>query len=175
MGYPYITVVMDYGLLDPEFDNVGYIGNIYGLAVGMAVVSSNRRARTHRRLLRRVRDRVGNYSLDTVPVTGSLLFAASVRRLTVSRAAVFCLCMLIECNNCLRFAVCRALRFLQRLRVDFVMATGGDTPAEARSAITFGVTLEVPWNAPEAYVQLHSDHVFDLEKTVVQSMTWLQN
>ena len=43
------------------------------------------------------------------------------------------------------------------------MATGGDTPAEARSRITFGVTLEVPWNTPEAYVQLHSDGVFDLD------------
>ena len=38
--------------------------------------------------------------------------------------------------------------------MDFVMATDGDAPAEARSGITFGVTLEVPWNAPEAYVQL---------------------
>ena len=43
------------------------------------------------------------------------------------------------------------------------MATGGDTPAEARSGITFGVTLDVPWNAPEVYVQLHSDGVFDLD------------
>ena len=43
------------------------------------------------------------------------------------------------------------------------MTTDGDTPAEARSGITFGVTLEVPWNAPEAYVQLHSDGVFDLD------------
>ena len=34
---------------------------------------------------------------------------------------------------------------------------------KARSGITFGVTLEVPWNAPEAYVQLHSDGVFDLD------------
>ena len=43
------------------------------------------------------------------------------------------------------------------------MATGGETPAEARYGITFGVTLEVPWNAPEAYVQLHSEGVFDLD------------
>ena len=104
----------------------------------------------------------GSSSLDTVPVTGSLRFAASVRRLIVSQAAGFRWCVLIECNNCLRLTVCRALRFLQRLRVDFVMATGGDTPAEARSGITFGVTLEVPWNALEACVQLHSDGVFDL-------------
>ena len=54
----------------------------------------------------------------------------------------------------------------QRLRVDFVMATGSDTPAGARSGITFDVMLEVPWNAPEAYVQLHSEGVFEIEKTV---------
>ena len=42
--------------------------------------------------------------------------------------------------------------------VDFVMATDGD----ARSGITFGVILEVPWNAPEAYVQLDSVGVVDL-------------
>ena len=46
------------------------------------------------------------------------------------------------------------------------MATGSDTPAEAQSGISFNVTLEVPWNVPENYVQLHSDGVFDLEKTV---------
>ena len=108
----------------------------------------------------------GSSSLDTAPVTGSLLYAAAVCRLTGSRAAVFCLCVLIECSDCLRLAVCRVLRFLQRLRVNFVMATGSDTPAEARSGVTFDVTLEVPWNAPEAYVQLNSDGVFDLEKTV---------
>ena len=43
------------------------------------------------------------------------------------------------------------------------MATDGDAPAEARSGITFSVTLEVPWNAPEAYVQLDSDGVVDLD------------
>ena len=34
---------------------------------------------------------------------------------------------------------------------------------EARSVITFGVTLEVPWNAPEAYIQLGSVGVVDLD------------
>ena len=105
-------------------------------------------------------------SLDTAPVTRSLLFAAPERHLTVSQAAVFRLCGLIECNDCFRIAVCQALRFLQRLRVGFVMATGSDTPAGAQSGVTFDVTLEVPRNAPEAYVQLHSEGVFELEKTV---------
>ena len=42
-------------------------------------------------------------------------------------------------------------------------AIDGDGPAEARSGITFGVTLEVPWNVLEAYVHLHSDVVVDLD------------
>ena len=60
--------------------------------------------------------------------------------------------MLIECNDCFQIAVCRALQFLRHLRVAFVMTIDRDTPAGARSGITFDVTLEVPWNAPEAYV-----------------------
>ena len=105
-------------------------------------------------------------SLDTAPVTRSLLFATPIRHLTVSQAAGFRLCVLIECNNCFRVAVCQALRFPQRLRVDFVMATGSDTPAGARSGMTFDVTFEVPWNTPKTYIQLHSEGVFELEKTV---------
>ena len=42
------------------------------------------------------------------------------------------------------------------------MAAGGGTPEDARSDVTFGVTLDVPWNAPEAYVQLDSVGLFDL-------------
>ena len=42
------------------------------------------------------------------------------------------------------------------------MAAGGGTPEDARSGVTFGVTLDVPWNAPEAYVQLDSVGLFDL-------------
>ena len=36
------------------------------------------------------------------------------------------------------------------------------TPTDARSGVTFDVELEVPWNAPEAYIQLDSDSVYDL-------------
>ena len=46
------------------------------------------------------------------------------------------------------------------------MEAGSDTPVGARSGFTFEVTLDVPWNAVEAYVQLHSEGVFELEKTV---------
>ena len=43
----------------------------------------------------------------------SLLFAASVCRLAVYCAAGFRWCVLIVCSDCLRFAACRAFRFLQ--------------------------------------------------------------
>ena len=105
---------------------------------------------------------VESSSLDTAPVTGSLLFSTPVCRL----AAVFRLFVLIECNDCFRIAVCRALRFIQHLRVAFVMVMDRDMPAGARSGITFDVTLDVPWNAPEAFVQLHLEGVFELEKTI---------
>ena len=92
----------------------------------------------------------GSSSLDTAPVIGSLLFNAHVCRLSLLCRC----CVLISCSDCIRLAVCRV--FLQRVSVDFVMAT-------RRSGITFDVTLEVPWNAPDAYVQLDSVGVVDLD------------
>ena len=52
-------------------------------------------------------------SIDTVPVTGSLLIAAAACRLTVCCAAGFCWGVLIKCSDCLRLALCRAFRFHQ--------------------------------------------------------------
>ena len=43
------------------------------------------------------------------------------------------------------------------------MATDSDAMAGAQSGITFDVMLDVPWNAPEAIVHLHSDGVVDLD------------
>ena len=43
------------------------------------------------------------------------------------------------------------------------MATDNDATAGARPGITFDVTLDVPWNAPEAVVHLHSDGVVVLD------------
>ena len=71
----------------------------------------------------------GSSSLDTAPVTGLFLFNAPVCRLTVYCAAGLPCCVLISCSDCIRLAVCRVL--LQRVSVDFVMATDGDVPAEA--------------------------------------------
>ena len=43
------------------------------------------------------------------------------------------------------------------------MATDSDAEVGGRPGITFDVTLDVPWNAPEAVVHLHSDGVVDLD------------
>ena len=40
-----------------------------------------------------------------------------------------------------------------------------DSPADGRSGVDFNVELQVPWNAPEAYVNLDSNGVYEL-KTV---------
>ena len=36
----------------------------------------------------------------------------------------------------------------------------------ARSGVTFDVTIGIPWNAPEAHIQLNSTGVFDLESSI---------
>ena len=85
-------------------------------------------------------------SLDTTPVTGSLLFAAPVRRL----AAVFRLCVDRGFPDCC------------------LQSTSTSVYSTFESGFCDGdVTLEVPWNAPEAYVQLHSEGVFKLEATIL--------
>ena len=43
-----------------------------------------------------------------------------------------------------------------------MMATDSDAAAGGRSGISFDVMLDVPWNAPEAVVHLHSDGVVEL-------------
>ena len=42
------------------------------------------------------------------------------------------------------------------------MATDSAAAAGGRAGITFDVELVVPWDAPEAVVDLHSDGVMDL-------------
>ena len=103
----------------------------------------------------------GSSSLDIAPVTGSLLFNTPVCRLAVYCATGFSSCVLFGGCDSIWLAVFGL--FFQLVSVDFVMATDGDATAGARSGITFGVTLDVPWNAPEAIVHLHSDGVVDLD------------
>ena len=59
-------------------------------------------------------------------------------------------------TDCLLLGVFRVLRIALRLGLANGMATGGVTPADAL------VELEVPWNAPEVYIQLDSDGVYDV-------------
>ena len=93
-------------------------------------------------------------------MTGSLHFAAGDCRLAELLAAGLVLCVSWTSTDCL--SVFRALRIVLRRSSATGMATGGVTPADGRSGVTFDVELEVPWNAPEAYVQLDSDGVYDL-------------
>ena len=44
----------------------------------------------------------------------------------------------------------------------WIMATEGAALAENRAGITFGVELCVPWDAPEAVVDIHSEGVVNL-------------
>ena len=103
----------------------------------------------------------GSASVDTTPVTGSLHFAACDCRLT-DLLAVGLFCVLRDSADCLLLGVFRALRIVLRLGSAIGMATGVVMPADAQSGVTFDVELEVPWNAPEAYIQLDSEGVYDL-------------
>ena len=69
----------------------------------------------------------GSSSLDTTPVTGSLLFNAPVCRLAAYCAAGFSSCVLFSGCDCIRLAVFQL--FLRRVSGDFVMATDSDAPA----------------------------------------------
>ena len=53
--------------------------------------------------------------------------------------------------------------FFRQVGVTLVMPTDSAAATGGRAGITFGVELVVPWDAPEAVVDLHSDGVMDLE------------
>ena len=61
--------------------------------------------------------------------------------------------------------VCRVLRIVLQDYSRTEMVMGSDSPAEGRSGVDFNVELQVSWNAPEEYVNLDSDGVYEL-KTV---------
>ena len=46
--------------------------------------------------------------------------------------------------------------------MNWIMATDGAALVEGRAGIMFGVQLYVPWDAPEAVVDIHSDGVVNL-------------
>ena len=103
----------------------------------------------------------GSSSLDAAPVTGSLLFYAPVCCLAICCAAEFSSWVLFGGTYCIWLAG-RGL-FFRQVNVTLVMATDSVAAAGGRAGITFGVELVVPWDAPEAVVDLHPDGVMDLE------------
>ena len=100
-------------------------------------------------------------SLDATPVTGSLLFYAPVCCLDVCCTADFSLWVFFGGIDCIWLAG-RGL-FFRQVSVTLVMATDSDAAAGGGAGITFGVELVVPWDAPEAVVDLHSDGVMYLD------------
>ena len=53
--------------------------------------------------------------------------------------------------------------FLRRVSVTWVMATDSAATTGGRAGIAFDVELVVPWDAPEAAVDLHSNGVVELD------------
>ena len=59
-------------------------------------------------------------------------------------------------------SVCRVLRVHLWHCSDTEMATGGDRPTDDWSGVNCDVELQVSLNAPEAYVALDSEGVYEL-------------
>ena len=97
---------------------------------------------------------------DAAPVTGSLVFSALLDCLDIYCAAEFALCRLFCGTDCVWLAGFE-LSF-RRVSVYWTMATEGTALVENRAGITFGVELYVPWDAPKAVVDIHSEGVVPL-------------
>ena len=102
----------------------------------------------------------GSSSLDAVPVTGSILFYAPVCCLAVCCAAEFSLSMLLGGTVCFWLAG-RGL-FFRQVGISSVMTADNAAAVGGRVGITFDVELVIPWDAPEAVVDLNSDVLIDL-------------
>ena len=98
---------------------------------------------------------IGKSSTDAAPVTGSLVFSAPLDSLDVYCAAEFASCWLFCGTDCVWLAGFGL--FFRRVSVCWIMATEGAALVENRTGITFGVELYVPWDAPEAVVDTHSE------------------
>ena len=99
-------------------------------------------------------------STDAAPVTGSLVFSALLDSLDVYCTAEFALCRLFCGTDCVWLA--RSGLSFRRVSMCWTMATEGAALVENRAGITFGVVLYVPWDAPEAVVDIHSEGVVPL-------------
>ena len=97
---------------------------------------------------------------DTAPVTGLLVFSAPLDCLDVYCGAEFASCWLFCGTDCVWLA--RFGLFIRQASVYWIMATEGAVLVENCAGITFGVELYVPWDAPEAVVDIHSEGVVPL-------------
>ena len=91
-------------------------------------------------------------STDATPVTGSLVFSALFGCLDVYCAAGFTSCRTFCSTDCVLLAGFGLS--LRRVSEYWTMATDGAALVENRPGITFGVELYVPWDAPEAVVDI---------------------
>ena len=97
---------------------------------------------------------------DAATVTGSIVFSALLDCLDVYCTAEFAFCRLVCGTDCVWLAGF-GLSFW-RVGVYWTMATEGAALVENRAGITFGVELFVPWDTPEAMVDIHSEGVVPL-------------
>ena len=98
--------------------------------------------------------------IDAVPVTGSLVSSALFDCLDVYCTAGFTSYWTFCSTDCVLLAGFQL--FLLRVSECWTMATNGAAVAEDRAGITFGVELYVPWDAPEAVVDISSEGVVPL-------------
>ena len=97
---------------------------------------------------------------DAAPVTGSFVFSALFGCLDVYCAAGFTSCRTFCSMDCVLLAGFGLS--LRRVSEYWTMATEGVALVENRSGITLGVELYVPWDAPEAVVDISSEGVVPL-------------
>ena len=98
--------------------------------------------------------------MEDLQLTGSLVFSAPLDCLDVYCAAEFASCWLFCGTDCVWLAEFGL--FFRRVSVYWIMATDGAALVENRAGITFGVELYVPWDAPEAVVDIQSEGVVNL-------------
>ena len=99
-------------------------------------------------------------------MTGSLLSAAPGCRLTGFSAGGIVPHVPHDSAGLFLTGVCQVFRIVLRIYSWTEVAMGSVSPADDRSGVDFNFELQVPWNTPEAYVNLDSYGVYEL-KTVL--------
>ena len=98
--------------------------------------------------------------IDATPVTGSLVYSALFDCLIVYCTAGFASDWTFCSTDFVLLA--RFEFYIRRVSDCRKMATDGAALAEVRAGITFGVKLYIPWDAPEAVVDISSKGVVPL-------------